>query len=473
MKEFRGAFVALVRREIVELSRDQRLVLGGIFCVALALGSAFSESHRLLSIRHEENLLSARWEEEVRAQLVRNEPLEVSSVRAASSLRPLAVGLDSALPQRFFSTKERLRFGESRSARATLESVVGTFDLSFVVAVALSLLTVVVSYDSISGERSNGTLALLLSYPVSRRQVLLAKFAALTSVVFAWLLGALGAGAACLKVMGFPVGDPARWLLFAALSGLYLSAWVCVGLAASCLAKQPGTSLLLGLVLWSLFVLVAPRVLPALSARTEVAERLVQLSVFEEESLSGLRRHYQEAVTKLFGEYARAGLNDPAAKSTFKVAQGEAQEALNRERRELSARVWEEQARIDRSQARRALMFLTLSPTALFQAAAAEIAQSGNAQRELFYSAAREYYDRIGLRLAESQRFYLSMTGDSGLALSTSEEYNHLLVQFEMPWCRLRTTMQDCLFPATAIAVFGLIWIFLGIGAFWSLDPRA
>jgi hypothetical protein len=377
------------------------------------------------------------------------------------------------LPQRFFSTKERLRFGESRSARAALESVAGPFDLSFVVAVALSLLTVVVSYDSISGERANGTLALLLSYPVTRRQLLLAKFAALALVAFAWLAGALIAAIACLKLLGFPTGEPARWLVFAVVSGLFLAAWVCVGLAASCLAKQPGTSLLLGLVFWSLFVLVAPRVLPALSARADVAERLVQLSIYEEGSLASLRREYQETVSRLFGEFARVGLNDPAAKSAFKDAQGEAQESLNRDRRALSARVWEEQVRIERSQERRALMFLALSPAALFQGAASEIAQTGNAQRELFYSAAREYYDRIGLRLAESQRFYLSMSGDSGVALSTSDEYGHLLVQFEVPWSPLRRTIQDCLLPAIAITAFGLTWLGVGVGAFRNLDPRA
>lgn len=472
MEENRSAFAALVRRELTELIRDRRWVLGGIFCVALALGSAFSESHRLSSIRHEENVLTARWEEDVREQLVRNEPLEVASVRPASPLRPMAVGLDGALPQRFFSTKERLRFGESRSARASLESVVGPFDLSFVVAVALSLLTVVVSYDSISGERSNGTLALLLSYPVSRRQVLLAKFVALTVVVFAWLMAALLAAVACLKLMGFPAGEPARWMLFAMVSGLYLAAWVCVGLAASCLAKLPGTSLLLGLVVWALFVLVAPRVLPALSARAEVAERLVQLSMYEEESLAALRRDYQETVTRLFGNYARVGLHDPAARSAFKAAQTEAQESLNRDRRALSSRVWEEQVRIDRSQERRALMFLAISPSALFQTAASAIAQTGNSQRETFYSAAREYYDRIGLRLAETQRFYLSMSGDSGLALSTSDEYEHLLVQFEMPWCSLRSAILDSVAPAIAISGFGAIWIVIGIGGFRRLDPR-
>lgn len=473
MEEYRGAFAALVRRELTEIARDRRLVLGGIFCIALALGSSFSEAHRLASIRNEENLLSAGWEADVREQLVRNEPLEVGSVRAASPLRPLAVGLDGALPQRFFSTKERLRFGESRSARASLESVVGPFDLSFVVAVALSLLTVVVSYDSISGERANGTLALLLSYPVTRRQLLLAKFSALSLVVFAWLIGALVAAAACLKLMGFPMGEVSRWLLFALVSAPYLAAWVCMGLAASSLAKQPGTSLLLGLVVWSLVVLVAPRVLPAVSARAEVAERLVQLSIYEEGSLATLRREYQETVTKLFAEFARVGLNDPGAKSAFKSAQSEAQETLNRDRRALSSRVWEEQVRIERSQERRALVFLTLSPTALFQAAAAEIAQTGNSQRELFYLSAREYYDRIGLRLAESQRFYLSMSGDSGLALSTSDEYGHLLVQFAMPSCSLRKTIRDCLLPVIAIGAFGLIWIAVGISAFRNLDPRA
>ena len=75
-------------------------------------------------------------------------------------------GLESVLPQRFFSTKERLRFGEGRAARSTVEALAGPFDASFVIAFAFSLLAIVLTYNSISGERASGTLSLLLSYPV-------------------------------------------------------------------------------------------------------------------------------------------------------------------------------------------------------------------------------------------------------------------------------------------------------------------
>ena len=56
----------------------------------------------------------------------------------------------------------------------------------------MSLLTILISYEAISGEKRDGTLRLLLSNPVSRMQLFLGKYLGLLSV----LLITLAVGAA-------------------------------------------------------------------------------------------------------------------------------------------------------------------------------------------------------------------------------------------------------------------------------------
>ncbi|HPI77930.1 MAG TPA: ABC transporter permease subunit, partial [bacterium] len=49
-------------------------------------------------------------------------------------------------------------------------------DLLFVVAIVMSLLAFVFSYDAVCGERENGTLKLLMSYSIPRDRIILAKW---------------------------------------------------------------------------------------------------------------------------------------------------------------------------------------------------------------------------------------------------------------------------------------------------------
>ena len=79
-----------------------------------------------------------------------------------------------------------------------------------VVIVSLSSLTIflvplvalLISHDAIVGEMERGTMLLLLSYPVSRRQVLLGKFVGhLAILAFATVLG-YGTAALALAATG-------------------------------------------------------------------------------------------------------------------------------------------------------------------------------------------------------------------------------------------------------------------------------
>ena len=340
---------------------------------------------------------------------MRNEPLEITSVRSASPLTPMSNGLESVLPQRFFSTKERLRFGEGRAARSTVEALAGPFDASFVIAFAFSLLAIVLTYDSISGERASGTLSLLLSYPVSRRLLFVSKAVASMTLLWIWLLGALAVLAGSMALLGLPLGNPIRWLLMAVTAGLYLACWALLSLAVSAATRRPSVSLLVSLVLWASLVLIVPRLLPPILSRGWGAEKLVRVAVLEENENQRLRDEYRETVNHLFAKFAFAGLSDETARSEFMDAQRRAQDKLDRERHELNARIWDQQRRIESAMEDQALWLSVLSPTAMFQRAAAEIAQTGYRERELFYGAARTYYQNIGVRLAESHPTFMSL----------------------------------------------------------------
>lgn len=162
---------------------------------------------------------------------------------------------------------------------------VGALDI---VVVSLSSLTIflvplialLISHDAIVGDVERGTMLLLLSYPVGRREVLLGKFAGHLSILaFATVLG-YGAAAVALIAMGAEV-DPASGLAFLSMIGssiLLGAAFVAIGYLASTLVHQRGLAAGLAIGIWLLMVLIFDMVLLGLlvvdQGRTITADRL-------------------------------------------------------------------------------------------------------------------------------------------------------------------------------------------------------
>lgn len=142
---------------------------------------------------------------------------------------------------------------------------VGTGRLD-VVIVSLSSLTIflvplialLISHDAIVGERERGTLLLLLSYPVSRSQVLFGKFFGhLAILAFATLLG-YGAAAVALAATGTAI-DAASWMAFGSMiasSALLGAVFVAIGYLVSALVGERGTAGGIAIGVWLLFVLI-------------------------------------------------------------------------------------------------------------------------------------------------------------------------------------------------------------------------
>lgn len=119
------------------------------------------------------------------------------------------------------------------------------------------LIALLLSFDAIVGEQERGTLMLLLSYPVSRWQVVVGK--ALGQVCILGIATLLGYGvAAAALAAGSDTAAPA-WGAFATmvLTSIMLgAAFVSMGVLASTLVRERATAAGLAVGVWLFFVLL-------------------------------------------------------------------------------------------------------------------------------------------------------------------------------------------------------------------------
>jgi Cu-processing system permease protein len=122
----------------------------------------------------------------------------------------------------------------------------------------IPLIALLISHDAIVGEAERGTLLLLLSYPLSRWQVIAGKFIGHIAILaFATLIG-YGAAAGALALTG-SIGGAESWPAFAKLIGssiLLGAVFVAIGYLISALATERGTAGGIAIGIWLVFVLI-------------------------------------------------------------------------------------------------------------------------------------------------------------------------------------------------------------------------
>lgn len=163
-------------------------------------------------------------------------------------------------------------------------------DYAFVVRVVLSLLVIFLAYNSISEEKTNGTLKLTVSNQIPRDQLLLGKllgglFVILSSLIIATLLALIimlvnplitVTGAILLRI----------GLMFV-VSALYLLCFYMITLFVSVVVNKPALSLMILLQVWVFLIVIYPNLSVILSkqiVKLPSPERLVESkrSVFQE-----------------------------------------------------------------------------------------------------------------------------------------------------------------------------------------------
>jgi ABC-type transport system involved in multi-copper enzyme maturation permease subunit len=132
---------------------------------------------------------------------------------------------------------------------------------SFIAAVIVTFVTLMFTFDAVSGEKETKTLALSLSNPVSRGTLLLGKYlSAVFSVMALVLAGSLVSLLIVLSLgrAGLTGGLAGEVAGFLAVVSLLSAAVAACGLFSSVVAPNSNVSLLLALSFWLAFVVVIP-----------------------------------------------------------------------------------------------------------------------------------------------------------------------------------------------------------------------
>jgi ABC-type transport system involved in multi-copper enzyme maturation permease subunit len=150
-------------------------------------------------------------------------------------------------------------------------------DLTFFVGVVMSLLALVFSYDSVSGEKERGTLRLMLSYSVPRDICLIGKWiGGFLALIMPFTLALLCA--ICIAVFSPDVQFTSNnWLQLIGiyvLSILYLAGIYSLGLFISTRSSNAAGSAVLALLAWVILVTVLPNISPYIGAEVSATGSL-------------------------------------------------------------------------------------------------------------------------------------------------------------------------------------------------------
>lgn len=147
--------------------------------------------------------------------------------------------------------------------RNPLTNLFPSVDMVFIVGVIMSLLIFMLTYDSLSGEREEGTLKVLLSCPVPRDTVIAAKWlGGFASLIIPFITSWLVIVLIMIMIPRISIG-PQEWLrilsLFAVFT-LYVGVVFSLSMMVSSVSKSSNTAILLLLLVWVVGILVIPAV---------------------------------------------------------------------------------------------------------------------------------------------------------------------------------------------------------------------
>ena len=165
----------------------------------------------------------------------------------------------------FWSTIYHYPNSDSKNIRPDTIKV----DWGFVIGYVLSLIAILFTFDSISGDREHGTLRLTLANSVPRHTVLIGKFlGALVSISVPFTLAVLANLLIISTSSDVQLSTDAwsRLAIIFCIAILYLCLFLALGLLVSSLVQRNAASLVILLLTWVVFVVFMPSTLAPITS---------------------------------------------------------------------------------------------------------------------------------------------------------------------------------------------------------------
>ncbi len=250
-------------------------------------------------------------------------------------------------------------------------------DWVFVIGYVLSLLALLFTFDSMSGERARGTLRLILANSIPRHTVLLGKFfGGLISIsiptVIAVLINLLMISTSSAVHLNSEAWK--RLGILMAVTLVYICLFLALGLLVSTLTRRSSVSLVVLLLTWVSFVVFVP------STLASIASGLSSTISFE-----ALQKRQNQRHRELWDAYEDRILGD----ETLRRTQGRSEYIMKQ--REQQERLLREHLNQQIAQVQRARAVTRCSPTAILQHSLEALAGTGFARHLQFLENVQRY----------------------------------------------------------------------------------
>ena len=252
----------ILRRELLDHLQSLRFAVGFVLIVGCFVGSAVSWNVRHARDAAAQQKVIKRAETGVGFTQRRDGGTTLTSPDLRRPLSPLgfiAGGHDRGMPNHARVSEQGIKLEKKEDRNPLL--LRRDIDWAFIVGFLGTLLALLLTHDSIAGEKEGGTLRQTLANPVPRHLLLLGKYAAaLLSVSIPVLVGA-ALGLLLMGLAGTIELSAGVWgaaLASLAAGVLCLSAAVWLGLFISSRTGNAALALMAGLVVWSVLAVFIP-----------------------------------------------------------------------------------------------------------------------------------------------------------------------------------------------------------------------
>ena len=239
----------------------------------------------------------------------------------------------------------------------------GSFDLAFVIVFLLPIFILAISYDMLSSEHERGTLAMVLSHPISLGKLMTSKVISRAAIIVAVVLAG---GFAALLTIGTQLDSPDTWMRFGlwiAATLLYSCFWFALAVLVNAMGRNSATNGLVLAGVWLALTAVVPTLVSVVATSTYPTPSRFDFITASRDAQTASEKNYVEALNQYFYDHVEytpgANVKDFLAVSMAKA------DAVDKAMAPLYARFQTQLARQDRMVSR----FQFLSPAIMMQQA--------------------------------------------------------------------------------------------------------
>ena len=251
----------IIQREFVSNVLTSRFMIGFIVCLISTAAAVFVQvadyekrltAYHVAVREHQEEIRTWDTYRQINPKAHRQpNPLSIFNVGTEKSGADM-VSIRLAIP---IWEKQAQKQGSDNPFLSIFLAV----DVIFVFKIVLSALAILFAYNTISGEREDGTLKLVLSNPIPRDTLIFGKYlggmlSLFPIIVMSFTVGIVMAYAS--PATDFDVGDLLRLVMVLVVSLLYVSICYLLGMFLSVWTKEAATTLILSMFIWGILTII-------------------------------------------------------------------------------------------------------------------------------------------------------------------------------------------------------------------------